>query len=96
MILMFIGILARFGLWNLLPNRGRRAVFYNFWGGKTVRPGRFRRRLAADLTTVTRLLADGTITPHIAARLPLTEASQAMSMADARKVHGKVVLLPPA
>lgn len=40
------------------------------------------------------LLAAGTITPHIAARLPLTEASQALRLAGARAAHGKVVLLP--
>jgi hypothetical protein len=38
MILAFTGILARFGLWTLQPNRGRRATFYNFWSGKITRP----------------------------------------------------------
>ena len=93
MILAFIGILGRFACWSLVPNRGRRAMFYNFWGGKLVRPGSFRR-LAADLTSVIQLLEAGTITPHIAARLPLTEASQALRLAGARTAHGKVVLLP--
>lgn len=94
MILAFIGILCRFAWWSLVPNRGRRAMFYNFWGGKLIRPGSFRRRLAADLTSVIRLLEARTITPHIAARLPLTEASQALTLAGARTAHGKVVLLP--
>jgi NADPH:quinone reductase-like Zn-dependent oxidoreductase len=86
--------LGRFAWWSLVPNRGRRAMFYNFWGGKIIRPRSFRRRLAADLTSVIQLLEAGTITPHIAARLPLTEASQALRLAGARTAHGKVVLLP--
>jgi NADPH2:quinone reductase len=69
-------------------------MFYNFWGGKHIRPGRFRRNLAADLTGLIRLLAAGTITPHIAARIPLAETSRALSLADSRTVPGKVVLLP--
>jgi NADPH2:quinone reductase len=96
MILTFAGILARFGLWTLQPNHGRRALFYNFWSGKRIRPQRFRRHLAADLTSLTQLLAAGIITPYIAARIPLSEASRAMTLADSRTVHGKVVLLPPA
>jgi NADPH2:quinone reductase len=95
MILAFAGILTRFGLWTLQPNHGRRALFYNFWGGKHIRPERFRRHLAADLTSLTQLLAAGVITPYIASRIPLPEASRAMRLADSRTAHGKVVLLPP-
>ena len=60
-------------------------MFCNFWGGKLIQPGRFRRRLAADLTSVIQLLETGTITPHIAARLPLTDAGQALRLAGARR-----------
>jgi NADPH:quinone reductase-like Zn-dependent oxidoreductase len=95
MILTFAGILARFSLWTLQPNHGRRALFYNFWGGKRIRPGRFRRHLAADLTSLIELLAAGVITPYIASRIPLPEASRAMRLADSRTAYGKVVLLPP-
>lgn len=94
MVLTFTGILARFGLWTLQPNRGRRATFYNFWGGKITRPDRFQRHLSADLARVLQLLAQGAITAHIAARIPLTEASKAMALADSRAAHGKVVLIP--
>jgi NADPH:quinone reductase-like Zn-dependent oxidoreductase len=93
MILTFLGILTRFGLWSLLPN-GRRATFYNFWGGKIIRPRRFRDRLASDLTQVLHMVADGTVTTHIAARLPLAEASKALSLAGSGTVSGKVVLTP--
>ncbi len=93
MILTFLGILTRFGLWSLLPN-GRRATFYNFWGGRITRPKRFRDRLASDLTQVLRTVADGTVTTQIAARLPLADASKALSLAGSGTVSGKVVLLP--
>ena len=92
-ILTFVGLYARLGLWSLLPNR-RRALFYNFWGGKLVRPARFRRRLASDLTEVLSLLADGSVTPHVAARIPLHDATRAMTLAESRTVYGKVVLVP--
>jgi hypothetical protein len=78
--------LGRFAWWSLVPNRGRRAMFYNFWGGKIIRPRSFRRRLAADLTSVIQLLEAGTITPHTAARLPLTEAEPGPS--PGRGAHG--------
>jgi NADPH:quinone reductase-like Zn-dependent oxidoreductase len=93
LILTFLGILTRFGVWNLLPN-GRRATFYNFWAGKIIRPKRFRRRLASDLTQVLHMVADGTVTTHVAARLPLAEAAKALSLAGSGTVNGKVVLTP--
>ncbi len=92
-ILTFAGLYARLGLWSLLPNR-RRALFYNFWAGKLVRPARFRSRLASDLTEVLSLLADGSVTPHVAARIPLHDASRAMTLAESRTIYGKVVLVP--
>ncbi len=91
--LTFIGLYARLGLWSLLPN-GRRALFYNFWGGKLVRPERFRRRLASDLTSVLALLRDGAITPQVAAQFVLHDAAAAMTLAESRTVRGKVVLVP--
>lgn len=80
-------------LWSVLPN-GRRALFYNFWGGKHVRPKRFRRGLASDLSSVLALLKEGAVTPHVAARIPLSEAGKAMTLAESRTVYGKVVLVP--
>ena len=92
-MLSFTALYARLGLWSLLPN-GRRALFYNFWGGKLVTPKRFRRRLASDLTSVLSLLRDGAITPQIAAHFPLRDAGAAMTLAESRTVRGKVVLVP--
>ncbi|HEY4450946.1 MAG TPA: medium chain dehydrogenase/reductase family protein [Solirubrobacteraceae bacterium] len=92
-ILIFLGVYARFGLWALRPNR-RHALFYNFWGGSRVTPKRFRQRLASDLTQVLKLLADGTLTAHVAARIPLDQASRGMALAESRTILGKVILTP--
>lgn len=85
-------LLARLLWWNALPNR-RRAHFYNVWGGKRNLP-RFRARLAEDLTAVFGLAASGTLQPQVAARLPLTEAAKALTLAESGTVTGKVVLVP--
>lgn len=85
-------LLARLLWWNALPNR-RRAHFYNVWGGKRNLP-RFRARLAEDLTAVFGLAACGTLQPQVAARLPLTEAAKALTLAESGTVTGKVVLVP--
>jgi NADPH:quinone reductase-like Zn-dependent oxidoreductase len=92
-ILLFLGVYARLALWNLQPSR-RRARFYNFWAGSRITPARFRQRLAGDLTKVLALLADGALTAHIAARIPLHQASSAMTLAESRTVLGKVILTP--
>jgi NADPH:quinone reductase-like Zn-dependent oxidoreductase len=92
-ILTYLSTSARLGLWTLQPNR-RRAVFYNFWGGSRITPTRFRRRLASDLTTVLTLLAESALTAHVAARIPLRQASRAMTLAESRTILGKVVLTP--
>jgi NADPH:quinone reductase-like Zn-dependent oxidoreductase len=76
-----------------LPN-GRRATFYNFWGDKIIRPKRFHDRLASDLTQVLHMVADGSVTPHIAVRIPLAEASKALSLAGSGTVSGKIVITP--
>jgi NADPH:quinone reductase-like Zn-dependent oxidoreductase len=57
-------------------------------------PKRFWRRLATDLSSVFSLLAEGAITPHVAARMPLAEAGSAMTLAESRTAYGKVVLVP--
>ena len=86
---------ARLLLWNLLPN-GRSALFYNFWAGKRFRTATFRARLRDDLTRVLALVADGTLSPQIAAEFPLSQASKALALAESRTVAGKVVLVPDA
>ena len=43
-----------------------------------------------------RLLADGVLTPQVAARFPLSEAGSALALAESRTVAGKVVIVPDA
>ena len=81
----YLPIVGRILLWNLLPN-GRRATFYfvQRW------PKHFRE----DLATVLALLTAGEIEAHVARRLPLARATEALALLDAGAVTGKVVLLP--
>ena len=88
-------LFGRLFLWNTLPN-GRSAHFYNFWAGRRFTPAAFRARLRDDLTSVLRLLADGTIAPQIAARIPLSAVASAVTLAESRTVAGKVVIVPDA
>ncbi len=92
-IITITRLLARLQAYHLAPN-GRRAGFYNFWAGRGTRPRAFRTRLRQDLTEVLALLADGVITPQIAARFRLTEAAAALQLAESRTTRGKVVLTP--
>ncbi len=85
-------LLGRITLWNVLPN-GRHAYFFNVWGGLRNRT-RFQDRLREDLGQVFALLADGTLTAQVAARMPLAAAAEAMRLAESGTVTGKVVLLP--
>ena len=93
MVGAFIPHLTRVYLWNLLPN-GRHAYFYNFWGGKLLRPRAFQRELRAALTQVFALLAQGRIQAQVARRLPLTRAAEALRLAESGTISGKVVLVP--
>ncbi|MFE2375286.1 medium chain dehydrogenase/reductase family protein [Streptomyces sp. NPDC059398] len=85
-------LFGRLALWNLLPNR-RRATFYNIWAGKR-RAAAFRARTRADLIKVLDLLADGSLTAPVAARIPLDRAAEALRLAESGTVAGKVVLTP--
>ncbi|WP_067675590.1 medium chain dehydrogenase/reductase family protein [Nocardia miyunensis] len=87
-------LFGQLGVWNALPN-GKSAHFYNFWAGRRC-PSSFQARLREDLTQVLRLLADGVLTPQIAARFPLSEAASALTLAESRTVAGKVVIVPDA
>ncbi|MEU2421264.1 medium chain dehydrogenase/reductase family protein [Streptomyces sp. NPDC007851] len=86
-------ILGRVWLWNALPN-GRHACFFNIWAGRAFGKVRFRARLSADLTQVFDALRRGEVSAHIAARLPLTRAAEALRLAESGTVTGKVVLVP--
>ncbi|WP_367124892.1 medium chain dehydrogenase/reductase family protein [Streptomyces phytohabitans] len=87
-------LFAQLAVWNNLPN-GKGAHFYNLWAGRRCADS-FRRRLSEDLTRVLRLVADGTLTPRIAAEYPLSEAGAALALAESHTVAGKVVLVPDA
>ncbi|WP_405791803.1 medium chain dehydrogenase/reductase family protein [Streptomyces sp. NBC_01506] len=87
-------VVGRLQLWNALPN-GKHAHFFNIWAGRR-RADAFRSRLRADLTQVLTLLADGAITPQVAARVPLSRVADAMTLAESGTVTGKVVLIPDA
>jgi NADPH:quinone reductase-like Zn-dependent oxidoreductase len=89
----FIGVLSRFAWWSLLPN-GRRASFYNFWGGRIMRPRRFRQRLASDLRSVIDLVGKGAVSAPIGARIPLTDAARALALAESGTPKGKVIITP--
>ena len=84
---------AKLTAWNVLPN-GRSATFFNLWKGHRFRRAHFRAQLREDLQHVLALLADGAITPQIAARFPLEEAAEALRFAEAGGNTGKVLLLP--
>jgi NADPH2:quinone reductase len=86
-------LFGRLAVWNLLPN-GRSATFFNLWKGHRFRRDRFRAELRADLTRVMGLLAEGAITPQIAARFGLEQAGEALRFAEAGGNTGKVLLLP--
>ena len=83
-------IVGRILLWNTLPN-GRHAYFYNIWAGRN-RAERFRAHLREDLTNVLQAMADGRITAQVAARFPLTQAAEALQLAESGSVNGKIVL----
>jgi NADPH:quinone reductase-like Zn-dependent oxidoreductase len=86
-------LLAKLTAWQLLPN-GRRAMFFNLWAGRRLRPDRFRAQVREDLRAVLELLAAGAITPQVAARYPLTEAAAALRHAESGGIAGKVILIP--
>ena len=92
-LLLFLPLLTRLALWNHLPT-GRHASFYNVWGGHRRNPARFWARLRADLGQVLALLRDGVLTAQVAARMPLTEVTAAMELAESHTVVGKVILEP--
>ena len=93
MIPAFVGLLGHLAVLDLLPN-GRRAGFFDVWGGKLLRPARFRARRQEDLATVFGLLGAGVLRPQIAARLPLSRIAEAVELAESHTIVGKVVLSP--
>jgi NADPH2:quinone reductase len=50
--------------------------------------------LSEDLSAVLGLVRAEVLTPQIAARIPLSETSAALALAESRTVLGKVVIVP--
>jgi NADPH:quinone reductase-like Zn-dependent oxidoreductase len=74
---------------NRLP--GERTVrWYEMMDEKAAHPDWYQ----ADLERLFQLLAAGEISPLIAARMPLTQASRAHELIESAAVSGKIVLLP--
>ena len=71
------------------PLTGRRGAFY----GITALYRKDKRPFREDLATLFGLLASRSITPRIAARLPLLAAREAQAMLEAGGVAGKIVHL---
>lgn len=93
MIPAFVALLGHLAWLDALPN-GRRASFFDVWGGRVLHPQRFRSHLREDLASVFALLADGVLRPQIAARLPLDRIREAVELAESHTIVGKVVLIP--
>ena len=87
----FIHLLSQLTWWTLLPN-GRTALFYNVMAGRGSTA--FQNRLRHDFAQLMTLLAEGILTPKIAARFPLGNITEAMTLAESRTVYGKVIVTP--
>jgi NADPH2:quinone reductase len=98
-LLDFLPLLAKLAFWNYLPT-SRHASFYDIWAGAgkpdSAKREAFRARLRSDLTHVFGLLRDDVLTAKIAARFPLTEAAEAIELAESsgRTAVGKIILVP--
>ncbi len=92
-MLEFVQLFARVFAWNAMPN-GRRAVFYNFWGGSRMHGYTFFAHQRHDLAAMLNLVADGKITPQIAARFALSAIATAMTLAESHTTSGKIILEP--
>ena len=77
--------------WRLLAPGGTLASYGT--AAAKVEPGASRLPF---LRLLGRPLADGTLTAHVAARVPLPDAAAAMRLAESHTVLGKVVLVPAA
>ncbi|MCO8273655.1 medium chain dehydrogenase/reductase family protein [Actinoplanes sp. TRM 88003] len=81
----FLNLFSQLWMWHLSPNN-RSARFYNFWAAA------FKKRHNEDLAAVFKLLTEGVLTPQVAARFPLSQAAEALALAESRTVAGKVIL----
>ena len=93
----FLGFFALKALWSFRPG-GRTMTFFDVWGRGTFgadrmfRPARFWREFHADLGHLLGLLSAGNLEAHVAHRVPLLQAAEAMAMHKAGGFTGKIVL----
>jgi NADPH:quinone reductase-like Zn-dependent oxidoreductase len=84
-------------LWSFRPG-GRKMTFFDVWGrgsfaaDRTFRPKRFWREFHEDLAALIALLWAGKLKPHVAHRVPLLRAAEAVALHQAGGFTGKIVL----
>ena len=81
----YLPVMGRVLLWSAKPD-GKRASFYYVQ--------RWPKLFKEDLTTVLTLVAEGKIEAHVARRMPLERASEALGLLASGGASGKVVLVP--
>ncbi|MBC8103796.1 MAG: zinc-binding dehydrogenase [Cytophagales bacterium] len=87
-VLSILQTLALFALLKLTPD-SKRFVFGAISAGKDTTSA----RLKEDVSEMLRLLQSREITPLIAARFPLKEASRAHDLLESSKAMGKIILV---
>ena len=80
----YLPIFARVLRWGATPD-GKKATFYYV--------KRWPKFFGEDLSTVLMLLADGKIDAHVARRMPLEKAAEALEYLASGRASGKVVLV---
>jgi NADPH:quinone reductase len=99
--LAFLEFFVLKALWSFRPG-GRKMTFFDVWGRGTFgadrmfRPARFWREFHADLGHLLGLLSAGQLQAHVAHRVPLLRAAEAMAEHKAGGFTGKIVLLGTA
>jgi NADPH2:quinone reductase len=83
----FLLLMAKFILYNLLPN-GKSIKGYGTHRGDIT-------LFKEDWATLFKLLEEGQIKPIIAEKFPILEAAQANALLESGQVTGNVVLLAP-
>ncbi len=97
----FLDFFAAKAWWSLRPG-GRRVTFFDLWGRGTFgddhlfRRKRFWRAFREDLGQLLQLLAEGSLKPQVARRVPLLQASKALAEHQAGGFTGKIVLVGSA
>jgi len=95
--LVILEFFGRKALWGFRPGR-RRMTFFDVWGrgsfgaDRTFRPARFWREYHEDLGALLALLSARKLQAHVAHRVPLLRAAEAMELHRAGGFTGKIVL----